>query len=166
MSCCQSSSSGKAYPAFLLALFLTVLALASWVLEPRTASGSTVSDSSQVLTAVSAFHRALEMGDRGGALDLLSSEAVIAENGRVETSSEYASHHLEADMAFAAAVDRIPALVRIVVADSSAWVMSTTETRGMYRGKQVESQGAETVVLQKGEEGWKISAIHWSSREG
>lgn len=41
-----------------------------------------------------------------------------------------------------------------------------TEARGRYRNSAVESRGAETAVLRKSEEGWKISAIHWSSTDG
>ena len=97
---------------------------------------------------------------------LLSIHALIVENGGVETRSEYVSHHLEADMAFAAAVERTSERLQVVVAKSSAWVTSVTEARGRYRNRDVESRGAETMVLRRSEKGWKISAIHWSSTDG
>lgn len=74
--------------AFLLPVLLIALALPSWVLEPPTVSGSTLPDSSQLLATVEAVHRALKMGDQDRAMDFLSAEAVIAENGRAETRSQ------------------------------------------------------------------------------
>jgi len=166
MSCCQPASHGRPYLVFLFPLVILALALTSWLLEPGTASGRSAPDSSQVVATVTEFHQALEAGDGDGAIALLSPDAVIAENGDVETRAEYASHHLEADMAFARAVDRKAELIQVVVTESSAWITSETETRGTYRGRGVESRGVETVVLRKRDEGWRISAIHWSSRDG
>jgi hypothetical protein len=45
-----------------------------------------------------------------------------------------------------------------------AWVASTSETTGSFNGRAVNSEGAELMVLTKGPSGWRIVAIHWSSR--
>jgi ketosteroid isomerase-like protein len=45
-----------------------------------------------------------------------------------------------------------------------AWATSTSTARGEFRGRPVNSEGAELMVLTRTPEGWKISAIHWSSR--
>jgi hypothetical protein len=45
-----------------------------------------------------------------------------------------------------------------------AWVVGTSTTRGEYRGRPVNSAGAELMVLTRTPHGWRIAAIHWSSR--
>jgi ketosteroid isomerase-like protein len=45
-----------------------------------------------------------------------------------------------------------------------AWVVGTSTTRGEYRGRPVDSAGAELMVLTRTPQGWRIAAIHWSSR--
>jgi hypothetical protein len=45
-----------------------------------------------------------------------------------------------------------------------AWATSTSTTQGEVRGRAINSAGAELMVLVRGADGWKISAIHWSSR--
>ena len=50
---------------------------------------------------VDAFHKALTDSDPKQAIALLSDEVLIYESGGAETSkAEYASHHLDADIAF------------------------------------------------------------------
>jgi hypothetical protein len=43
------------------------------------------------------------------------------------------------------------------------WV-SEGESKGEFRGRQVESHGTETIVLIPTDAGWKILHVHWSSR--
>jgi ketosteroid isomerase-like protein len=50
------------------------------------------------------------------------------------------------------------------VRGDAAWVSSTSTTTGEYRGRQVNSSGAELMVLARTPQGWRIAAIHWSSR--
>ena len=52
----------------------------------------------------------------------------------------------------------------VVVRGDAAWVSSTSSTTGEYRGRQINSRGAELMVLSREPDGWKIRAIHWSSR--
>ena len=54
--------------------------------------------------------------------------------------------------------------MRVVVRGDAAWVSSTSSTTGEYRGRQVDSSGAELMVLSRTPQGWRIAAIHWSSR--
>jgi ketosteroid isomerase-like protein len=97
-------------------------------------------------------------------LSLLESDAVVLESGGIETREEYRSHHLPADIAFAQAVSSERGSMRIFVRGDVAWASSTSTTTGEYRGRQVNSAGAELVVLARVGQEWKISAIHWSSR--
>ncbi|HEY0242913.1 MAG TPA: hypothetical protein VGC52_09640, partial [Gemmatimonadaceae bacterium] len=62
------------------------------------------SDSATVVETVERYHAALESGDSATALALLAPDASILESGGIETRSEYRSHHLSGDIAFARAV--------------------------------------------------------------
>lgn len=121
-------------------------------------------DSAAALAAVTKFHTALAAGDSAGALAMLSNDVMILESGGVETREEYRSHHLPGDMAFARAIKSDRVVRRVTVRGDVAWVTGTSTTTGDYRGRAVNSAGAELVVLVRTPEGWRISAVHWSSR--
>jgi ketosteroid isomerase-like protein len=121
-------------------------------------------DSAAVVQVVEQFHAALAAGDSAAVLRLLHDDAVVLETGDMETRHEYRGHHLPADIAFARAVPRQVGAVRVTVRDNVAWVMSTSTARGRYRERDVNSQTAELAVLERTAEGWRIAAIHWSSR--
>jgi ketosteroid isomerase-like protein len=121
-------------------------------------------DAAAVVAVVDAFHAALEGGDGDGALALLAPGARILEGGGVETAEEYASHHLAADMRFSSAVKRERGPVEVVVRGDVAWAMSTSRAVGTVGEREIDSRGAELVVLSRGDDGWRIEAIHWSSR--
>jgi ketosteroid isomerase-like protein len=121
-------------------------------------------DSAAVVDVIHLFHNALATGDSATVLRLLHDDAVILETGDSETKQEYRSHHLPSDIAFARAVPRESGPVRVRVHGDVAWASSTSIARGRYRDRDVNSQSAELVVLQRSGDGWVISAIHWSSR--
>lgn len=123
-----------------------------------------VSDSSLVAATVTAYHRALAAGDSAAALSLLTDDAVILESGGIETREEYRAHHLPSDMQFAQAIQSTESPVRVKVRGDVAWAASTSVAQGQFRGRAVNSVGAELMVLTRLADGWKIAAIHWSSR--
>lgn len=82
----------------------------------------------------------------------------------MEKLSEYRSHHLPVDMAFANAVKRERPAIRVDVSGDVAWATTTGTIVGDFRDREVNSQGAELTVLREAPEGWRIVAIHWSSR--
>jgi ketosteroid isomerase-like protein len=125
---------------------------------------TTAADSASVVRVIHQFHAALEAGDSAAVLQLLSDDAVILESGDVETKQEYRSHHLPSDIAFARAVPRQTGPITVTVRGDVAWASSTGVARGRYRDRDVNSQSAELVVLQRRGDAWEISAIHWSSR--
>lgn len=127
------------------------------------AQGS-ATDSSAVRETVRRFHDALSRGDSAAALGLLAEDAVILEAGGVESLAEYRAHHLPADIRFAAAVPGRTGSVRVTLAGDVAWVTSTSEAVGTFEGRAVNSAGAELVILTRTPGGWRIRAIHWSSR--
>ncbi|MFL5385012.1 MAG: YybH family protein [Longimicrobiaceae bacterium] len=120
-------------------------------------------DSAAVAETVERFHRALAAADSAGALALLAPDVLIQESGGQETRAEYRSHHLAADIEFARAVRSRQEPVRVRVRGDVAWAASTSTTQGEFRGRAVNSEGAELMVLTRERGGWRIAAIHWSS---
>jgi ketosteroid isomerase-like protein len=137
---------------------------ATFVFLVAAGSASRTSDSLDVVNAVNAYDRALRTGDSVAALALLAEDAVILESGGMETREEYRGHHLPADIEFAKAVPSESGPVSVKVRGDVAWAWSTSVTQGTFRGRQINSAGAELMVLTRTPSGWKISAIHWSSR--
>jgi ketosteroid isomerase-like protein len=133
-------------------------------MQHHDATANVPSDSADVLEAVRRYHSALATGDSATALSLLAPDAVILESGGVEAREEYRSHHLPADIDFARAVPSERANSRVTVRGDVAWVSSTSTSRGEFRGRPINSRGAELMVLSREANGWKIRAIHWSSR--
>ena len=97
-------------------------------------------------------------------MSLLAEDAVILESGGVETREEYRSHHLSSDIAFARAISSTRGAVRVTAQGDVAWATSASTTVGSYRDRAINSAGAELMVLSKSANGWRIRAIHWSSR--
>ena len=122
-------------------------------------------DSAAVAGVIAKYHEAMAAGDSAAALALLADDVVILESGAVETRAEYRSHHLATDIGFAKAIksQRGPVLVRI--RGDVAWASSTSTTQGEMNGRAINSMSAELMVLVRMAQGWKISAIHWSSRQ-
>ena len=133
-------------------------------LAGRRASESVVDDSTDVARTVQAFHAALARGDSAAVLALLASDAQIVEAGGIETLAEYRAHHLPADIEYARAVPSTPGALYVTIQGESAWVVSTSDAKGEFRGRAVNSRSAELMVLTRTRVGWHIRAIHWSSR--
>lgn len=123
-------------------------------------------DSAAVAAVVESFHQSLAEGDSATALLLLGDDVVIMESGGIESRQAYRSHHLPADIAFARAVKATLSPVRVAVRGDLAWTAATSRVRGSYRGKAINAEGAELMVLARTGQGWKIRAVHWSSRDG
>ena len=122
------------------------------------------SDSANVVGVVLGFHAALASGDSLAALGFLDPDAIILESGAAETREEYRLHHLPADIEFARTVKSKPSILRVSLSGNVAWVASTSISRGRFARRQISSAGAELIVLRRAASGWKIAAIHWSSR--
>jgi ketosteroid isomerase-like protein len=142
----------------LIAPFVALLVIASFP-APVAAQEST-----EVAAVVRAFHAALVRGDSTAALELLADDATILESGGRETKAEYRAHHLPADIAFAQAVRGEPVTPDVTIVGDVAWATSTSASRGEYKGRPVDAVSAELMVLSRTGEGWRIRAIHWSSR--
>ena len=125
---------------------------------------SQTTDREAVLAAVQAFHAALVRGDSVAALKQLAPDVLVLESGGLETLADYRDHHLPGDMAYAKAVPSERGASTVVVAGDVAWVVGTSRTTGTYRDRAINSAGAELMVLSRTPDGWRIRAIHWSSR--
>lgn len=144
---------------------LLIVALSALALNTLPAHGQTMAaDSEAVATTVGAFHAALARGDGEAAMRLLAPDAVILESGGRESRDEYRNHHLAGDIQFAQAVPSQHGTPQVSVNGDLAWLSSTSITQGVFRGKAVNSAGAELVVLSRAGSGWIIRAIHWSSQ--
>ena len=118
-----------------------------------------------VVAVVDAFHAALSSGDSTTALSQLADDVTILESGGVETLEQYRSGHLRGDMRFAQAVDRQRGEIMATVLGDVAWTHSTSVTTGRMGDREINSQGAELMVLSRVDGRWLIKAIHWSSRQ-
>lgn len=121
-------------------------------------------DSAAVVRVVEQFHAALGAGDSTRAIALLDSAAMVLEGGDLETRSDYLRHHLPADIAFARAVRGERTVRRVTLSGDAAWIVSTSRASGTFNERPVDSEGVELVVLKRTAAGWRIAAIHWSSR--
>jgi len=122
------------------------------------------SDSSEAIAAITRFHAALASGDSAAALALLAPDALIVESGTIETRAEYRASHLAAGIGAARAGRSTRSVTRVAVQGDVAWVVSASASQRQANGRQVNSTGAELVVLRRTPAGWQITAIHWSSR--
>lgn len=143
-----------------MSILLVILALVV------TVSGTSAQVAQQTpQETVATFHQALVDGEKAQALALLASDIVIFESGGAELSrQEYASHHLPADMAFSAATQRKVIDQQGQESEDIAWQLTRFETTGVYKKRQINSHGVETMLLRRTQDGWLIMHIHWSSR--
>lgn len=145
-------------------LGLAILAgVSTFRVEPL-AARQLPTDSSEVARAVAAYHAAEAAGDSAAMLALLDEDAVILESGGIESRVEFRSHHLAADIAFVRSVQIVRSPIRVRTRGDAAWATSTSTAQGNVNGRAVNSTGAELMVLARTPAGWKITAIHWSSR--
>ena len=121
-------------------------------------------DSTAIVQTIARFHAALAAGDSAQVAALLAPDVLILESGGIETREEYLGGHLRGDIAFAQAVARQPGPMTLRVVGDVAFAASTSVTQGEYRGRSVNSVGAELMILVRTGGIWKIAAVHWSSR--
>lgn len=121
-------------------------------------------DSAAVAGTVRRYHEALTRGDSAAALSLLTPGVLVLESGGMESLAEYRAHHLPADIEFARAIPEKRSAIQVRVAGDAAWAASTSTAQGTFRGRSVDSSGAELMVLERTPDGWRIAAIHWSLR--
>jgi ketosteroid isomerase-like protein len=143
---------------------LTVAAL-TVTLSAAPAGLTAQSEEAAVIETVDLYHASLAAGDSTTALDLLAEDVTIIESGGVETKEHYRTGHLSGDMRFAQAVPRERGDITVTIVGDVAWAWSTSVTEGMMGEREINSRGAELMVLARVDGAWMIRAIHWSSRQ-
>jgi len=177
----SKSSSGGVKGTRLLSVLgrfaLPALALATLACDVRpgadqarnaaAADGSSVearrADSASVATVVEAFKGALQSGDSLGVLAQLSDSVVVYEGGRSESKDAYRSGHLAADMSYLQAVPPEVVSESLVLRGDIALHTSEFRSVGTFRDRAIDRRGAETLVLVREDDVWRIRHIHWSS---
>jgi ketosteroid isomerase-like protein len=130
----------------------------------RSRAQQTVADSIEIVGTVQRFHSVIAAGDSLAALALLTEDAIILESGGLETKAQFRDHHLPADISFAQSTKAERRTYSVTRRGDVAWVASTSGATGTFGGRAINSMGAELMVLVLTPSGWRISAIHWSSR--
>ena len=125
---------------------------------------SPATDSTSATRVVQQYHAALAAGDSILAVSLLADDAVIVESGAIETRSAYIGHHLGADMQASKNSKGTRVVQSVRLAGGAAWVISKTTTPPSGAQGSTGSEMAELMVLSRTPSGWKIRAVHWSSR--
>ena len=122
-------------------------------------------DQSAAGETVRAFHRALQEGNGDAAMALLADDALILESGETQTKQEYGSGHLAGDIAFMKSLSVTHSDFKVKQESGFAWVTQTYRVKGNYKGREIDSQGAELMVLSETPAGWRIRAVHWSNHD-
>lgn len=142
-------------------------AAANVAASPAPAAAPVPADDQAVVKAVvEDFHRAQLEGYREGVLKLMDERAVIFETGYVEVDrDQYATNHLDSDLMFAAQVKREVVHTQATVTGDTALVLTQSRSAGEFMGAKIKLESTETMVLQRGADGWKIVHIHWSGHD-
>jgi ketosteroid isomerase-like protein len=145
-----------------LALALAVLGVASAGAQTRRAPVAAPAVEAPA-DVVDAFHGALKAGDRRKALEQLTADVLVFEQGRIErTRTEYARRHLGEDIGFASVTQRTVTRRSGKVQGDVAWVASVNRTRGTFKTQKVDFSTDETMILVRTGGKWRIAHIHWS----
>ena len=147
----------RVYSATVWTLAIVVAAGAPLAAQPA-------ADEAAVRAVVTRFHNAVPSGDAAGAMTIVADDALFLEAGGVETRSEYEKNHLPGDIEFEKSVGVKRSALRVVVAGDAAWTTCTSEFKGTFQGRTIDSIGTELMVLSRRAGGWQIRAVHWSSR--
>jgi len=123
----------------------------------------TTADSIAIVAVADRFHRAVKTGDTLAVTQLLANDLQVLEGGDVENRDHYISHHLPADIEFARATTSTRTISSLRREGKVAWLVSTSATRGTFRGREINSVGAEMMILTRTKNDWRIRAVQWSS---
>lgn len=146
--------------------FVSIAILCLTLVTARTGrSESSAADTSAISAVVDAFHQALASGDSKRVMSLLAPDALVVEAGTVQTRAEYESEHLAEDIAFAGALPGKQTSRKVQEVGEAAWVTSTFRVTGKFHEQAIDNRAAETAVLTRTADGWRIRALHWSSQK-
>jgi uncharacterized protein (TIGR02246 family) len=135
-----------------------------WLVAAPAVAQQAAQDEAAVRQVAAAFGKALAAGDSAAALALLHPDVVIFEGGAWESLEDYRKGHLRADMRFLQGLKQETLRDAVTISGDLALMTRSSATTGTSGERTVDSLGAETMVLMRTVNGWKIRHIHWSSR--
>jgi ketosteroid isomerase-like protein len=121
-------------------------------------------DSAAAVAVVEQFHSALAAADSVRAVGLLADDVLILESGAVQTRAEYLGGHLGADMRASRGSKGERSVLKVTIVGDAAYVVSKTVTPPTGAQGSTPSESVELMIVTKAATGWKIRAVHWSSR--
>ena len=128
------------------------------------AQSGRAADSAAAQSIVDQYEAAMTAGDSAKAVSLLADDLLVMEAGTIETRAEYLAHHLGADIKASAGPKGERTVIKVNVVGDAAYVVTKTVRPGTGAQGSTGSELAELMVVAKTSGGWKIKAIHWSSR--
>lgn len=145
-------------------IIFAALLLTSVPAQAQQADSTVDPDADEAVETIERFQTALADRDSATVDALLLPDAVILEGGGLETRTEYFGHHFGADAAFLSELDREVESRQVRRDEGTAWVSTKRRLQGTADGDLVDLSSAELMVLRETPDGWRIAAIHWSSR--
>ena len=121
-------------------------------------------DSVAAVSAVEQFHAAIGAADSVRAVSFLADDVLIMESGAIQTRSDYLGGHLRADMKGGQGSKGERTVMKVSIVGHAAYVVAKTVTPPSGAQGSAGSELAELMVLSKTTTGWRIRAVHWSSR--
>ena len=110
-----------------------------------------------------AFQAALQRGDRTEVLALLAPGVRISEGGHTQSRDEYASGHLDEDIAFLKAARVTPVSLGSMSMGDTAMVGSESTMQATIKGKPTTLRSREMLNLKKDGGSWKIVSVQWQT---
>lgn len=117
------------------------------------------------MVTATGFHQALREGDRAAALALLTADLSVIDNGQLlRQRDSYAQQRLDADIAAEADPARQRLGREVYTSGDVAWVVTDWRSQQRSEAGELLIERAETLVLQRGAQGWLITHMHRSER--
>ncbi len=118
-------------------------------------------DSAAVMAVAKGFKSALAAGDSTKVISFLHTDLIVFESRQAENLTQYRSGHLAADMSYLKTVTQATTKETLNISGDLAVYTSLYTSTGTSRGRAVNSNGTETMVLARTPAGWKILHVHW-----
>jgi ketosteroid isomerase-like protein len=132
------------------------------VCVPHHAQAQAANEEAAVKAAAQGFAQALAKGDSTAALGFLHDEVLILEGVRAENKAQYRSGHLSADIRYLASVKSENTREGVTISgDTALYTRDSHITGTSARGTAIDRTSAESMVLVRTAQGWKIRHIHW-----